>query len=199
MKRDYIYIVIIAALLAVLFTTGKRAEREEVKIEAVRVDSAQFWEPEPTRVECATSKVTVPRWLFFAPERSENPGKVVEERTDSVEIDIRTESRVYRDSTYEATVSGPTIGGHGPKLDYIRTFNTTREITRTIYAAPRKRWEVMATASALYARGQGDIWAGLTVTRHVGRLTYGASAGYSLSGHPYAEARVGIALLRGER
>lgn len=203
MKRDLLYIVIIAALLAVLFFKSKTADIAEDEVtEIVRTEEAEFFSPEPITLDYRTARVAVPRWLFKAPEElpSTPTAELLEATaTDSVELEVTIESRTYRDSTYEATVSGPAIGGLRPTLDYIRTFNHTKEITRMVTQLPDKWWEVRATAGAVYAHGSADAWAGIAADRHSGRWSYGAAIGYSLAGHPVAEIRAGYRLFGGQK
>lgn len=209
MKRDFYYLSIITLLLAVIWYNAADSEApEEATSEVVRTDTTTFFRPDPITLDYRTARVEVPRWLFSV---SENPTGLADDREgnfpmtaegsfpDSLqcaEIALSVETRIYRDSTYEAQVSGPAIGTLRPNLDYIRTFSTTREITKTISVIPRKWWELRATAGAFYTPTHSDLWAGIEADRHVGRWSYGASVGYALSGSPYAEVRAGFRILR---
>ena len=196
-KRDFVYLAIIAALLAVVFFRHRGADTPEEEItETVRTEEAAFYRPDPIALDYHTARVVIPRWLFSVPE-AQAPSEDL--TTDSVEVSVRIEERTYRDSTFEARISGPAIGNLRPTLDHIRTFGTTREVVKTISATPTKWWEVRATARALYASDRADLWAGITADRHTGRWSYGAAVGYSLSGHPIAEIRAGYRLFGGEK
>lgn len=200
--RDYIYMVIIAALLATMFWRKATNESEPLTAEVKYVESAEFFSPEPITLDYRTARVAVPRWLFKAPEElPANPtAELMEAKaTDSVDLNVTIESRTYRDSTFEATISGPAIGYLRPSLDNIRTFNHTKEITRTVAILPDKWWEVRATAGAMFAHDRADAWAGIAADRHAGRWSYGASIGYSLAGHPVAEMRAGYRLFGGQK
>jgi hypothetical protein len=45
--------------------------------------------------------------------------------TDSVKVPIDIERKIYQDSTFKATVSGPKIGEYGPNLDDINIYSRT--------------------------------------------------------------------------
>lgn len=203
MKRDFYYLSIIAVLLAVIWYNTADSEAPEVETsEVVRTDTTTFFRPDPITLDYRTARVAVPRWLFKAPEElTENPtAELMEAKaTDSVDLNVTIESRTYRDSTFEATISGPAIGYLRPSLDNIRTFNHTKEITRTVAKLPDKWWEVRATAGAMFAHDRADAWAGIAADRHAGRWSYGASIGCSLAGHPVAEIRAGYRLFGGQK
>ena len=194
--------VIIAALLATTFWRKEKNESAPLTAELEYVESAEFFCPEPITLDYRTARVAVPRWLFKAPEEMQanlTSELIKATATDSVDLNVTIESRTYRDSTYEATISGPAIGGLRPTLDNIRTFNHTKEITRTVLQVPPKWWEVRATAGAMFAHDRADAWAGIAADRHAGRWSYGASIGYSLAGHPVAEIRAGYRLFGGQK
>jgi hypothetical protein len=46
-------------------------------------------------------------------------------KVDSVKVAIDIERKVYQDSTFKATVSGPRIGEYGPILDDINIYSRT--------------------------------------------------------------------------
>lgn len=201
MARDTIYLIIIAGLLAFfLCRTQKEEGKEETFTETVRTDSATFYTPDPIALDYRTVKVQVPRWLFgnvsevptgSADDQEEN-FLITADSAQCADLAIAIETRQYRDSTYEAQVSGPAFGNYRPTLDWVRTYGTTREITRTISVIPRKWWEVRATAGAFYTPTHSDLWAGVSATRFSGRWNYGASVGCGLSGEPFVEVRAGF-------
>lgn len=203
MKRDFAYIAIIASLLAVVIFRPRGAEAPEEKIaETVRTEEAAFYRPDPIAIDYHTARVALPRWLFNVSETPTGSGGALPERStnpDSVEIDVRVETRTYRDSTFEAQISGPAVGSLRPTLDYIRTFSSSREVVRTISVTPPKWWEVQATAGAFCTKGHSDLWIGVSGNRRAGRWSYGAAAGYCLSGQPFAEARASFTLFQIER
>lgn len=55
--------------------------------------------------------------------------------TTFVEVPVPIVQKTYSDSTYRAVISGPSVSGRGPSLDYIETYNKT--VTNTVYV-PQK-------------------------------------------------------------
>lgn len=210
MQRDAIYIVIILVLLAVVLNIGRREDRtfEETITETIRTDSATFYKPDPVTLDYRTVKVQVPRWLLG--NVSEVPTGSADDREDNftitdgdtlhrAELALRIETRHYRDSTFEAQVSGPAFAEYRPTLDWVKTYETTRDIIRTVPQVPAKWWEVRATAGAFYTPSHSDLWAGVSAQRFIGRWNYGASVGYGLSGEPFFEVRGGVRLFDSNR
>lgn len=195
--RDYIYAFVILALCIVFGPNKWNAKDDHIPEPTKKVerDTTRHFAPPPVEVAPLQSfKVELPRMLFV--ERTDT-AYIERVRVDSVEVEVQMEAKTYRDSTYEARVSGPTIGGYGPKLDYINTYNTTATITRTEH--PRKWWALSATAGGFYTPANPDLWAGLAIERHAGRWSCGGSVGYTLSGHPYAEVRGGWRIFGGNK
>lgn len=126
-----------------------------------RIDTVYYERPQCVASNVRPRTVNVPR-VLFAPSVvaenattvscSENPntsGNVSEYPTcssDSVQMQIEIETRVYEDSLYRAQVSGPAVGCYHPTLDWIETYSRTQTITRT----QRHRFAVTAGVGAAY-------------------------------------------------
>ena len=88
---------------------------------------------------------------------------------DSVRVEVEIIQRHYRDSLYEAWVSGPI----DPRLDSVRVFSRSERITlREIPAVPlpskKKRWSVGPVVGVGYSgRGGWDWFAGVGVSYSV--------------------------------
>jgi len=87
--------------------------------------------------EIPTTSANVPEF----PERSAD-----ETPADSVQLELPIETRIYEDSLYRAQVSGPTLGGYRPTLDWVQFYNrTTVRTTRR-----RNRFAITAGVGAAY-------------------------------------------------
>lgn len=86
----------------------------------------------------------------------ENRG--TEEPEDSVAVEIPIVQRHYRDSTYEAWVSG-----YEARLDSVRVFAPTTVITRREWKPP-KRWHVGVTAGYGYGPKGLQPYVGIGIT-----------------------------------
>lgn len=198
--RDILYIAIIGSLSFLLWKSCQH-EPQIITKEVIRVDTVHVLQPllsDHKPVEMV--QVNLPRMIFVRPEGN---GPNVDSTTlasldsDSVRMQVFIEKRVYRDTSYEACVSGPVVGEYGPTLDYLKFTNSST--TTTIASMPPKRTELTVEAGAFYTASGSDIWAGASLMRHSGRFVYGGSVGYTLSGSPYIEARCGITLWGGKR
>uniref|UniRef100_UPI004055BDA8 DUF6808 domain-containing protein n=1 Tax=Alistipes sp. TaxID=1872444 RepID=UPI004055BDA8 len=195
-KREYIYLFVLLLLCVWMAYYRGKSDGDLIPEPTKKVESDTTRRFAPPPVEIAPLqpfKVELPRMLFV--ERTDT-AYIDRVKVDSVEVEVQMEAKTYRDSTFEARVSGPTIGGRGPTLDYCHTYHSTMTITNT--EQPRKWWALSASAGALYAQSP-DLWAGLTIERHAGRWSYGGSVGYTLSGHPYAEVRGGWRIFGGNK
>lgn len=88
--------------------------------------------------------------------RQENKG--TGEPEDSVAVEIPIVQRHYRDSTYEAWVSG-----YEARLDSVRVFAPTTVITRREWKPP-KRWHVGVTAGYGYGPRGLQPYVGIGIT-----------------------------------
>ena len=188
--KDYFFLLWIVGLCFLFCYLGRdRADHIPEPTKKVETDTVRRFLPpvvDVARLEPFTANL--PRLLFV-----EHHDTVEVVRVDSVLVEVEMESRTYRDSTFEARVSGPSIAGRGPTLDYFHTYNTTTTITRTEF--PRKWWSVRAGVGATFRFPTGnDLFAEVAIDRYANRWSYGASVGYTLSGDPYVEARGSFAL-----
>lgn len=198
--RDLLYIVIIGSLCFLLWKSCQR-KPQIITEEVIRVDTVHILQPLPSdRKPVRSVHINLPRMIFVRPDGSGTSIDTIplsSSDSDSVQMRINIEQRVYRDSSYEAAVSGPVVGEYGPTLDYLNF--TNRTTTTTITSMPATRTELTVEAGAFYTTFGSDIWAGASLMRHSGRFAYGGSVGYTLSGSPYIEARCGILLWSGKR
>lgn len=100
-----------------------------IETTVTKVDTLTIDKPIPYKVE-VVREVSVP---VYVPTPADT---VVVTRIDSVlvEVPVVIENKEYSDSTYKATVSGPSIGGLGPSLDRIEVYQ--RNTTTTIEKKP---------------------------------------------------------------
>lgn len=183
--RDIIYIAIIVILSLALFTHRDTPPPEQV----VRVDTTISYTPLPALSQKLSSQIVkLPRVLFV-----ERRDTVTERVVDTVSVEVDIEKRIYRDSLYELTISGARVGDYRPTLDEIRVYSCST--TRTIQRWPDRWWEIGATVGATYCR-EGEMWGGLEVRRHSGRLSYGGVVGYATSGSPFIEVHASLTLFR---
>lgn len=122
--KNTLYIV---GLVVAFFIGHYLATPEVVEVERVEHDTIFIDRPVPTnvtRTEFRTLRLPV---MLFAPADT-----VWRERTvvDSVDVAVSMERRMYEDSTYRAQVSGPTIGGLYPSLDWVEVYNRTTTIAK---------------------------------------------------------------------
>uniref|UniRef100_UPI0040565540 DUF6808 domain-containing protein n=1 Tax=Alistipes sp. TaxID=1872444 RepID=UPI0040565540 len=187
--RDLAYLIVIFALLAVLLFS-KEEEPETIIKKEVHIDTIVRYAPSVSeRKDLERFRVNVPRILFFHKDSIVSNDPIIPLH-DSVEMEIEVDRRVYRDSMYEAQVSGPVIGPYGPTLDYIKLFNQTT--TNTIFLTPRKWFEVNAETGVFYVNNTADAWLGVSANRHNARWSYGGSIGCTTSGKPFVQVRVGF-------
>lgn len=116
---------IIAIILCVtFFFLGRCTHKEVDAVETITRDTIRVFSPSQVSTHTTIRTIKVPQ-LVFAPNDT-----IIRERVivDSIEMDVPFERREYRDSTLYAVVSGVSIGGIRPTLEYYETYNTT--ITR---------------------------------------------------------------------
>lgn len=85
---------------------------------------------------------------------------------DNTDQEIYTSTEVtvlqrhYQDSTYQAWVSGPI----DPRLDSIKVYNTTREITHDVLIKDNRRWHLGLTAGYGYGPKGFQPYIGVGIT-----------------------------------
>ncbi len=100
---------------------------------------------------------------------------------DSIPITVDVVRRQYKDSTYFASISGPSIGGLFPSLDSIAVYRSTTYVPYPTAAVP-KTWHVGPEFSASVVNGAPFALTGVGVTYQKGRFSFGGSVGYELFG-----------------
>ncbi len=68
--------------------------------------------------------------------------------SDSLQMCVDLETRIYEDSLYRAEVSGPVLGGCRPSLDRIELYARTKTVTQTV--TRRSRFAITAGVGAAY-------------------------------------------------
>lgn len=187
MKRLILYLVAALAASALLFGWGYRQGAASVEVvETLRTVPVYYEKPEPVRVSHATASVRVPL-LLFAPADTVRRTVVVpvgqhgfgcEDTPDSVELRFDIERQEYggRDTTFFAVVSGPAVGGLGPRLDKLELYATER--IRTVTGHKPYRWEIGPAAGAWRSPAGSGLWIGGQARRSFGSLSLTAAAGY---------------------
>ena len=145
--------LLIVLLTAAAFTAGwllghRSAAPIRANAEKLRIDTIYYKRPVPASVTRRPLGVQVPRLIFAERVR---PAEVLPDTAaaaDSLSGRIAFETRIYEDSTYRAQVSGPAVGPMKPSLDWIRTYDRTHTITRTL--TQRNRFAVTAGIGAAY-------------------------------------------------
>lgn len=115
--------VVLIILLIITFILGRKSvDIPEVSNET-KIDTVYKEKPVPYKVETVETK------YVYLPSEPTPPDTVYIDReiivTDSVKVAIDIERKVYQDSTFRATVSGPRIGEYGPILDDISIYSRT--------------------------------------------------------------------------
>jgi hypothetical protein len=117
-----LFSIILIILLVITFVLGRKSvDIPEVKTET-KIDTVYKDKPVPYKVE------TVQTEYVYLPSQPSPPDTVYldrEVKTDSVKVPIDIERKIYQDSTFKATVSGPRIGEYGPNLDDINIYSRT--------------------------------------------------------------------------
>lgn len=148
--------LLICFLLAGAFWLGRRSVLPTIEtVETVRVDTIYRDRPVPVDVITRPVTVNVPRLVFMQADTSSAPAAAVDSvetgipRTaDSVAMEVRIETRTYRDSLLTAQVSGPVVGDFHPTLDWYEVYGHTRTITNTV--TKRSRFAVTAGAGVAW-------------------------------------------------
>lgn len=161
--------VVVVFLSGMLAGISCRVEKESEGVERERIETREIF---VDTVRCpaprAESEVAVRSEIRRFARRSgegergtvfsgqENRG--TEEPEDSVAVEIPIVQRHYRDSTYEAWVSG-----YEARLDSVRVFAPTTVITRREWKPP-KRWHVGVTAGYGYGPRGVQPYVGIGIT-----------------------------------
>ena len=127
MDKNRVIIVLFSILLIILLIITFILGRKSVDIPEVsnetKIDTVYKEKPVPYKVETVETK------YVYLPSEPTPPDTVYIDReiivTDSVKVAIDIERKVYQDSTFRATVSGPRIGEYGPILDDISIYSRT--------------------------------------------------------------------------
>lgn len=123
-----LFSILLVILLVITFILGRiSVDVPEVKTET-KIDTVYIYKPVPYKVETVETK------YVYLPSDPLPQDTVYIDReilvTDSVKVAIDIERKVYQDSTFRATVSGPRIGEYGPILDDISIYSKTE--TKTV-------------------------------------------------------------------
>lgn len=117
-----LFSIILIVLLVITFILGRKSvDIPEVKTET-KIDTVYKDKPVPYKVE------TVKTEYIYLPSEPSPPDTIYidrEVKTNSVKVPIDIERKIYQDSTFKATISGPRIGEYGPKLDNINIYSRT--------------------------------------------------------------------------
>jgi hypothetical protein len=116
-----LFSILLITLLVITFILGRKSvDIPEVKTET-KIDTVYKNKPVPYKVETVEIK------YVYLPSEPSPPDTVYIDReiivTDSVKVAIDIERKVYQDSTFRATISGPRIGEYGPILDDINIYS----------------------------------------------------------------------------
>lgn len=185
MTRDIFYILAIVILSFAL----ARSHRDTPPQQVVRVDTTIYYSPKDVASRIEPRAVTLPRLIFV-----EHRDTVIQVVADSVSVEVELERRTYRDSTFEATISGVRVGDLRPTLDEIRVFS--KSTTLTIEQLPAQWWELNATAGVTY-HSTADVWCGAEFSRHSNRWSYGGVVGCTAKGSPVVGLKASFSLVRG--
>lgn len=121
-----IFSILICLLLVCSFILGRNSVvipdvKPEIKKETIKIEK-----PVPYKVEkIKTEYIYLPK--FNDSTTNNTTEEVITQDSTKVSIDI--ERKIYQDSTFKATISGPKIGNYGPILEDIDIYNTTKTIT----------------------------------------------------------------------
>ena len=127
MDKNRVIIVLFSILLIILLIITFILGRKSVDIPEVsnetKIDTVYKEKPVLYKVETVETK------YVYLPSEPTPPDTVYIDReiivTDSVKVAIDIERKVYQDSTFRATISGPRIGEYGPILDDISIYSRT--------------------------------------------------------------------------
>lgn len=118
-----LFSILLITLLVITFILGRKSvDIPEVKRET-KIYTLCIEKPIPYKVE------TIKTEYVYLPSEPSPPDTVYMNnetiKVDSVKVAIDIERKVYQDSTFKATISGPRIGEYGPNLDDINIYSKT--------------------------------------------------------------------------
>lgn len=118
-----LFSILLIILLVITFILGRKSvDIPEIKTET-KIDTTYIEKPVPYKVETVETK------YVYVPSKPSPPDTVYIDREgvkiDSVKVATDIERKVYQDSTFKATISGPRIGEYGPNLDDINIYSRT--------------------------------------------------------------------------
>jgi hypothetical protein len=118
-----LFSILLIILLVITFILGRKSvDIPEIKTET-KIDTVYIDNPVPYKVE------TIKTEYVYLPSEPSPPDTVYMNKeivkVDSVKVAIDIERKVYQDSTFKATISGPRIGNYGPILDDINIYSRT--------------------------------------------------------------------------
>lgn len=122
--------IIIIILCCISFIIGRCSHKEITVEETITRDTIRVFNSSPSAIHTTIHTIKVPCFVSIPNDT------IVKERliVDSVMIDAPFERVEYKDSTLYAIVSGVSIGGIRPSLEYYETYNTTT--TRVEHYSP---------------------------------------------------------------
>lgn len=120
----YRNIIIVIILCILFFILGRQSVKDVQVPETIKRDTIKVLSPTQIAGHTTIRTIKVPQ-LLFAPKDTIILERII---VDSVKMNVPFERIEYRDSTLYAVVSGVSIGGIRPALEYYETYNTT--ITR---------------------------------------------------------------------
>lgn len=117
--------IIAIVLCLIFFFIGRYTAKTDAKIiEKVTRDTVRVFMPPQIHSETIVKTIKVPQ-LIFSPSDTIIKENII---VNNVEVEMPLERREYRDSSLYAIVSGVSIGGVRPTLEYYETYNTTTTI-----------------------------------------------------------------------
>lgn len=111
----------ILACLAVVFIAGRRSVHIPEIGSSVSYDTIRLEIPVPYTIEKVNTK-----YVYLPPVPNEGDDDIIDTpASDSTLVAVDIERRVYQDSSFRATISGPRIGEFHPILEDIEIYSKT--------------------------------------------------------------------------
>ena len=165
-KQYFFYATASILLLAVGFVIGWELARQNVAIrKEIVIDTIRVMQPKLSKLPMCKEQITFsfPKLLFVPADTVTKT--IVIDKGDSVNVVVSTEQREYRDSTYQAWVSGVVIGDVHPTLDSLNVFQRT--IVQSV-APPPKMLRPFATAAVSFQGQSFSVGAGVLIKEKYG-------------------------------
>lgn len=113
--------ILLIILLVITFILGRKSvDIPTIKTETI-IDTTYIEKPVPYRIETVETK------YVYLPSEPPITDTVYIDRevivADSMRVSVDIERKIYQDSTFRATISGPRIGEYGPILDDINIYS----------------------------------------------------------------------------